>query len=56
MVGLINNLYVNCSPTKERHLVHDILGTDLYIEAKTIVQGKIDTSDNLLEKLDEIAR
>ena len=47
MVGIINKLYVYISPKKERHPVHDILGIDLYNEAKTIVQENIDTSDNV---------
>ena len=54
MVGIINNLYAYISPKKERHPVHDILATDLYNEAKTIVQENIDNSDNVLEKLKEI--
>lgn len=56
MVGIISKLYTNCSPKKKRHPVHDILETDLYNEAKAIVQEKIDTSENVLEKLNEIAR
>jgi len=56
MVGIINKLYANSSPKKERHHVHDILETNLYNEAKTIVQGKIYNSDILPEKLKVIAR
>ena len=51
MVGIINTQYAYISPKKERHPVHDILGIDLYNEAKTIVQENIGTSDNVLENL-----
>jgi hypothetical protein len=51
MVGIINKIYTYISPEMERHPVHDILGTNLYHEAKAIVQDKIDNSDNVLEKL-----
>ena len=50
MVGIINKLYTNISPKKERHPVHYILGTNLYNEAKTIVQESIDNSDNVPKK------
>lgn len=55
MVGIINKLYTNSATKKDRHPVHDILGTDLYNEAKAIVQEKFDTIDIVLEKLNEIA-
>ena len=54
MVGIINTLHAYISPKKERHPVHDILGIDLYNEAKVIVQENIGTSDNVLEKLKEL--
>lgn len=50
MVGIINKLYANSSPKKERHPVHDILENDLYNEAKAIVQEKIDTSEKCTGK------
>ncbi len=40
----------------EKNPVHDILGTNLYNEAKTIVQEKIDASHNVLGKLNLIER
>jgi len=39
---------------KETHHVHGILGTDLYEEAKIIVQERIDNSDVLPIKLDKL--
>ena len=56
MVGIINKLYAYISPKKERHHVLHILGANLYNEAKTIVQEKIDSSDNVLEKLKVLER
>ena len=47
MVGIIKNITADNSPIKEKHPVHDILGANLYNEAKTIVQDNIDTSDNV---------
>ena len=41
MVGIINKIYTYISPKKERHPVHDILGTNLYNEAKAIVEEKL---------------
>ena len=45
MVGIINKPYANISPKKEIHPIHDVLGTNLYDEAKTMVQKSIDNSD-----------
>ncbi len=56
MVGIISILYSYIFPKEERNPVHDILGTNLFNEAKTIVQEKIDTSDNVLEKLKVLGR
>ncbi len=50
MLGIINKLYTYSSPNKGRHPVHYILGTNLYNEAKTIVQESIDNSDNVPKK------
>ena len=56
MIGIINKPYAYISPTKERHLAHDVLETNLFNEAKAIVQEKIDTSENVLEKLKVLER
>ncbi len=50
MLGIIIKPYANNSPKKERHPGHDNLGTNLYNEAKTIVQERIVKSDNLPKK------
>ncbi len=50
MVGIINKPYANICPKKERHPIHDILGTNLYNEAKTMVQESIDNFDKVPKK------
>ena len=47
MVGISNKRFANRFPRKETHQVRGILGTDLYKEAKTIVQERIDNSNNV---------
>ena len=47
MIGIIKKRYANLSQKKEKHPVHDVLGTDLYNVAKTIVHKSSDKSDNL---------
>ena len=56
MVGIINKLYAYISPKKERHHVLHILETNLFNEAKTIVQEKFDTTENLPKKLKVLDR
>ncbi len=50
MVGIINKLHTYISPKKEKHPIHDILRTNLYNEAKTMVQESIDNSENVPKK------
>ncbi len=50
MVGIMNKLYTYSSPKKEKHPIHDILRTNLYNEAKTMVQESIDNSENVPKK------
>ena len=52
MIGIIKKRYAKLSQKKEKHPVHDVLGTDLYNEAKTIVHKSIDNSDNVPKEHD----